>query len=87
MKTTFASDEPKNFVYRNYKTFFHESFKNDLMSKTGDENVDYSKFVKEFVDTLNKHAPKKTKLFRGSQKPHVNKVLSSALMKRSRLKK
>ena len=86
MKTTFASEEPKNFVYRNYKTFFHESFKNDLMSKTGDENVDYSKFVKEFVDTLNKHAPKKIKLFRGSQKPHVNKVLRSALMKRSRLK-
>ena len=38
------------------------------------------------MDTLNKHAPKKTKLFLGSQKPHVNKVLRSAIMKRSRLK-
>ena len=56
------------------------------MSKTVDENVDYSKFEKEFIDTLNKHAPKKTKLFRGNQKPHVNKVLRSAIMKRSRLK-
>ena len=38
------------------------------MSKTVVENVDYSKFQKEFIDTLNKHAPKETKLFRGNQK-------------------
>ena len=56
------------------------------MSKTVDENVDYSKFKKEFIDTLNEHAPKKTKLFRCNQKPHVNKVLRSAIMRRSRLK-
>ena len=55
MKTTFASEEPKKFVYRDCKTFSRESFKNDLMSKTVDENVDYSKFEKEFIDTLNKN--------------------------------
>ena len=49
---------------RDYKNFSHESFKNDLMSKTLDENVDCSKFEKEFIDALNKHAPKKIKLFR-----------------------
>ena len=38
------------------------------------------------MDTLIKHAPKKIKLFPGNQKPHVNKVLRSAIMKRSRLK-
>ena len=86
MKTTFASEEAKKFAYRDYKTFSHENLKNDLLSKTVDENVDYSKFEKEFIDTLNKHAPKKTKLFRGNQKPHVNKVLRSAIIKRSRLK-
>ena len=86
MKTTFASEEPKKFVYRDYKTFSHENFKNDLLSKTVDENADYSKVEREFIDTLNKHAPKKTKLFRGNQKPLVNKVLRSAIMKRSRLK-
>ena len=57
MKTTFALEEPKKFVYRDYKTFSHENFKNGLLSET----VDYSKFEKEFIDTLNKHAPKKTK--------------------------
>ena len=62
-KATFASEEPKNFVYRGYKTFSHESFKNDLLSKTVDENVDDSKFEKEFIDTPNNHAPKKIKYF------------------------
>ena len=52
MKTTFASEEPKKFVYRDYKTFSHENFKNDLLSKTVDENADYSKFEREFIDTL-----------------------------------
>ena len=44
MRTTFASEEPKKFVYCDYKTFSHESFKNEFMFKTVDENVDYSKF-------------------------------------------
>ena len=84
--STFASEEPKKFVYRDHKTFSHESFKNDLMPKSIDENADYSKFEKENIVTLNKHAPKKTKLFRSNRKPHVNNVLRSAIMGRSRLK-
>ena len=85
MKTTFASEEPKKFVHLDNKTFSQENFKNNLLSKTVDENVDYSKFEKEFIDKFNKHAPRKTKLFRGNQKRQVNKVLRSAIM-RSRLK-
>ena len=50
------------------------------------KNVDYSKLEKEFINTLKKHVPKKTKLFRSNQKPHANKVLCSAVMKKSRLK-
>ena len=38
------------------------------------------------MDTLNKHAPKKTMLFCGNQKHHVNKILCSAIMKKSRPK-
>ena len=83
MKTTFPSEKPKKFVYRDYKNFSHE---NELMTKTADENANYSKFEKEFIDTLNKHAPRKTKLFRGNKKSHVNKVLRGVAMKRSPLK-
>ena len=86
MKTRLASEEPEKFVYRGYKTFSHESFKNNLMSKTVDENINYLKFDKAFIDTLNKHAPKKNKLFCGNEKPHLNKVLRSATVKRFQLK-
>ena len=57
IKATFASEEPKKFVYRDYKTFSRESFKNDLLSTPVDEkfqNYYHSKFEKEFIDTLNK---------------------------------
>ena len=63
MKTAYASEEPKKCVYPDNKIFSHEIFKNDLMPKTVDENVDYSNFEKEFIDTLNKHAPKKLSYF------------------------
>ena len=43
MKTTLASEEPKKFVYLDYETFSHENLENDLLSKTVDQNVDYSK--------------------------------------------
>ena len=46
MNSIFASEEPKKFVYCDYKTFSHESFKNDLLSKAVDENVGNSKFEK-----------------------------------------
>ena len=35
---------------------------------------------------LNNQAPKKSKIFRGNQKPHINKILRNAIMKRSKLK-
>ena len=43
----------------------------------------YSDFEKKSIDTL---APKKIKTFRGNQKPHTNKTLRKAIMKRSQLK-
>ena len=38
------------------------------------------------METLNKHAPKKTKIFRGNHKPHINKTLRKAIMKCFQLK-
>ena len=35
---------------------------------------------------MNVQAPKKSKIFRGNQKPHINKILRNAIMKRSQLK-
>ena len=47
-----------------------------------DGKDNYLEFEKNFVETLNKHAPKKTKTFRGNHKPHINKTLRKAIMKR-----
>ena len=46
----------------------------------------YSDFEKKNTETLNKHAPKKIKTFRGNQKPHINETLRKAIMKRWQLK-
>ena len=50
------------------------------------ENNNYQTFGKNFVDILNNQAPKKSKIFRGNQKPQINKILGNAIMKRSKLK-
>ena len=56
------------------------------MSSICQEKHDYSDFEKKIIDTLNKHVPKKIKTFRDNQKPHINKTLHKAIMKRSQLK-
>ena len=38
------------------------------------------------MEALNKRAPKRIKIFRGNYKPHINKTLRKATMKRSQLK-
>ena len=52
----------------------------------GDGKNNYLEFEKNFVETLNKHDPKKTKIFRGNHKTHISKTLRKAIMKRSQLK-
>ena len=86
MKTTFESKELKKLIYRDYSNFSTKCFKDDFMSSICQEKHDYSDFEKMFIDTPNKHAPKKIKTFRGNQKPHINKTLRKAIMKRSQLK-
>ena len=87
LKTTFHKEEPKTLIYRDYKTFSLEKFSSELILKLeSQENNDYQTFETNFVDTLHNQAPKKSKIFRGNQKPHINKILRSAIMKRSQLK-
>ena len=86
MKTTFKSEEPKKLIYRNYSNFSQKDFQSDLLLNIGDRKNNYLEFEKHFVETLNKHAPKKNKIFRENHKPHINKTLRKAIMKRSQSK-
>ena len=86
MKTRFKCEESKKLIYRNYSSFCQKDFQSDLLLNTGDGKNNYLEFEKNFVETLNKHAPKKTKIFRGNHEPHINKTLRKAILKRSQLK-
>ena len=51
----------------------------------GKNGKNYLEFEKKFVEALDKHAPKKTKIFQWNQELHINKRLGKAIIKRSRL--
>ena len=63
IKTIFKCEEPKKLIYRNYSNFSQKDFQNELLLNIGDENNNYLEFEKNFVETPNKHAPKKAKIF------------------------
>ena len=46
----------------------------------------YDAFDNYFTSRLNKHAAKKKKVFRGNEKPRMNKNLRRAIIKTSKLK-
>ena len=74
LKTIFHKEEPKTLIYCDYKTISLETFRSELFLKLeSQENNDYQTFEKSFADTLNNQAPKKSKIFQGNQKPHINK--------------
>ena len=86
LKTTFQQKEPKCFIYRDYKNFIFENFKSDLQEALQSCKGSYDAFDNDFKSILNKHALKKKKVLRGNEKPHMNKNLRRAIMKRSKLK-
>ena len=86
LNSCFQNTEPKLLNYRYFKRFLLQAFEEDLSEALIDCGDSYDKFEYIFTSKLNKHAPKKRKWVRGNHKPHVNKELRKAIMKRSRLK-
>ena len=85
MKTTFRCEEPKKSIYRNYSNFSQKDFQSDLMLKIREGKKNNLEFEKNFVETLDKNAPKKTKIFPGNHTSYMNKILRKAVMKYSQL--
>ena len=86
LKNTFPKAEPKEIIYRNYKRFSSERFKEELRNTLQNANIiDYSHFEKIFLDILNVHAPVKKKKLRANETPYMTKALRKAIMKRSEL--
>ena len=85
LKTTFTKMPPNKLQYRNYKKFEVHSFLQDVEQLL--EKITFTEWEKDFVKTLNKHAPLKTKVIRENHKSFITKNLRKAIMKRSALKK
>ena len=89
MKSSFQKQLPKILNYRNYKRFDNTSFHNDLMyeiSKIGLNAITCEQFENIFMETLNKHAPSKTRYVRANNSPFMNNDIYKAIMVRSRLR-
>ena len=77
----FQKNGPKRLVYRDYTSFQKDLFLTDLSN-----SIENSQCYEAFESrTVNKHGPRKTKLLRGSHKPHVSKKLRKEIMQKSQL--
>ena len=88
MKTTYKKSQPKISIYRSYKYFNNESFRENLIQIEASGN-NYDKSFKNFTSScnaiLNKHAaplPPEKKYVRGNQSPFMSKTI----MQRSKLR-
>ena len=89
-RSTFIKLPPKVVKYRSYKNFDKSKFCHDLdqflikgyIYKAKDP---YNKLTNILYNTLEKHAPLKSKAVRGNQASLINKELSKAIMEKSRL--
>ena len=88
LKTSIPKQGPTLVKYRDYKKFNDAHFRQDLqnnISNISDETC-HDTFQTAFIDTLNMHAPIKSKYVRANNPPFINRSLSKAIMTRSRLK-
>ena len=86
-RSTFIKLPPKVVKYRTYKNFDENDLYQFLI--TGDiyrAKDPYTKLTNILYNTLEKHAPLKSKTVRGNQAPFMNKELSKAIMEKSRFR-
>ena len=86
VKTIFKCEESEKLICRNYSNFSEKDLQSDLLLNIRDEKKSYLEFVNNVEETLDKHAPKKTKVFRANLKSHINKTPRKAITNRSQLK-
>ena len=88
LKIFFQKQLPTIVKYRDYSNFNVNSFRSkllELLTNIGDD-ITYIKFETVFIHLLDLHAPMKTKYIRANNGPFMNKILSKAVMTRSRLR-
>ena len=84
LKTTYNKIPPKTIKYRSYKKFSEPEFLGDVATALAAINPGtYDEFEDVIKQALDKHAPIKTAIHRGNNKPHINKEMRKAIKKRT----
>ena len=83
-KYTLVKEKSKVILYRCYKTFNNNLFRNELKERLS-HVTEYVDFENIYVEVLNSHAPIKKKIVRANHAPYMSKVLRKAIVKRSNL--
>ena len=87
LKSRFTKLPAKTIRYRDYSKYSEEQFLTELSFNLAKESLgSIESFTELFDKTLDKHAPFKTVVIRGNNKPHMSKTLRKAIMLRTRLK-
>ena len=85
MRSTFPKVKPKTIKYRDFSKYDKTEFGHDLRKNLENQPNTYETFDRIFLETLEAHAPQKTKLLRANNKPYVTKEMRKAIMLRSQL--
>ena len=89
LKAKYIKAKPKTIMYRDYKKFHRELFRNDLyvsLCQSVQKHFTYASFQEAYIDTLDKYAPCKLKYIKVNEANFMNKTLKKAVMTRSKLK-
>ena len=93
MRVNYERLKPTKIQYRSYRNFSEKDFLRNLQNMPfhtcmdmNDKEAAYASFKNMFKKVVDKHAPMKSKLIRGTHAPFMNKELSKAIMHRSKLK-
>ena len=90
LRSHFPVQKPKLITYRDYKNYNRDDFRkevNDIVNLYNDEDIDYNIFFNTFLDTFNRHAPKKQKHVRANQCNFMDTEINKAVMTRCKVKK
>ena len=85
MRTTFPKTGPLTVRFRDFCKYDSTAFGIDLDRRMRNQPVNYDTLEKIFLETLDLHAPQKSKVVRANHKPYVSKEMRKAIMLRSQL--
>ena len=73
LKTTFIKAKAKETIYRSYRNFDNNAFRNDLNHNHEFVNGNYTKLENIVLEVYNCHAPAKKRLVRVNEVPYMTK--------------